>query len=847
MNMDTKGFHGAMDNVHTRFEHLKTSIRGVGAAFKWLSIGVAAFGLSMGVLARSVYKTGIEFGGYHLKLTQLFHSAEQGEKTFKWLQALEKRTPFDLGPLVDAFSRLKMVGANPMGSLLEDLTDLAAFTKRPLEDIVSAVSKIQAGLPQMAMRQLISLGISRDALKSVGVQFSETGAMASGSMELILALQKLIQEQFHGMALASSQTFGGMVEKVEDAVREMKAIFAEKLFRVFKPMLKNFLDYLNELVDSGKVEVWANAFAKKIKEVYEKVKQWLPKIWETIKTIWAAIDATFGNLVRFLVDNPKLAAGGALAIGLGYALRIMKDIYLVGKSVVALGVLSSTAYSAKVATGTAVGTASATTGAIMGGAALTVAKIVPIVLAVAAAAGVAVTLMRTFKAAESPERERQKTNTFRRVLASRPGYEYDDDSYYAAKAEPRKPYHSPLVDNGRERSVVQQTVAELTDAQKLSAEAYEDYAEKIQGVQAKIDDETFKQGISRYDIYEQQKLALTREYSAKIAEVESDSRLLGKDKNELIGIYEKQKQAQLAMIEDSRIDESRTKASERALEIQNELSNRLTDLDNERFAISIMYLDEYEQTRLQIERDSTAQSLSIWQEYELSKLSFADAARLIELQNQEAAMKFGLNQTKKAQAEEEKQVEKTAKVKAKYLEYVDRLESNYVGRKLRLDKAIAATSIQMLGDTLSQELRMKGAVWAAEALAHLGAGIAGDPRQFAAAAKYAAAAAAAGIGAVMISEGARSLSDRITNQDDTGVNDALSGSTSTQGARSGTGSSYSTRGTQNIFIQPTTVIQGETIIIGDTGLEQASESIGDIAVRAIAQAYETGELTVGQT
>lgn len=156
--------------------------------------------------------------------------------------------------------------------------------------------------------------------------------------------------------------------------------------------------------------------------------------------------------------------------------------------------------------------------------------------------------------------------------------------------------------------------------------------------------------------------------------------------------------------------------------------------------------------------------------------------------------------------------------------------------QIKIGNALKVASIQVVSEMVAGELEKKGKLWAAEALA------AAASFNFASAAKFSAAAILAVSGASFIRAKAQSEIDKVMNEKDNSSeqlsNMADSGTTST------VNSAYSTRGFQNVYIQPSVTFSAETIIIGDTGLEQASQTIGDISVSAVQDALDTGEIKI---
>jgi hypothetical protein len=153
--------------------------------------------------------------------------------------------------------------------------------------------------------------------------------------------------------------------------------------------------------------------------------------------------------------------------------------------------------------------------------------------------------------------------------------------------------------------------------------------------------------------------------------------------------------------------------------------------------------------------------------------------------------------------------------------------------QMNLHEAIKIAALQAISD----ELDALSQKWAAEAIAAAALGNWGR-----AAGLSAAAVAASGASALISAEAQKQL-DKIEQRKQEEADSAASSNDFASGAGPSTSfAGYSTRGIQNLYIQPSVTISGEFIAIGEGSIEAASASIGQIAVDVVKDAIETGEI-----
>ncbi len=156
--------------------------------------------------------------------------------------------------------------------------------------------------------------------------------------------------------------------------------------------------------------------------------------------------------------------------------------------------------------------------------------------------------------------------------------------------------------------------------------------------------------------------------------------------------------------------------------------------------------------------------------------------------------------------------------------------------ELNIQEAVKVATLQSVSDTVSGYLEYKGKMWAIEAAA------AAAKLDFGRAAGLAASATAAGIASGWVKARAQESIDAITDRDEEANEVSLYDSDDSAGATRHSG--YTTSGVRDIYIQPSTTFNGENIFLGSSGVEESGQTIGDMAVDAVREAINTGELDV---
>ncbi|HUU89591.1 MAG TPA: hypothetical protein VM238_00115 [Phycisphaerae bacterium] len=207
------------------------------AQISGLGIAMAAAGTGVLLMARSFVKAAGQMERYEAQFRVLTGSTEAAKARLKELIDFAAKTPFDLPGIIEADLLLQAFGLQ-IGTVSETLTlfgDTAAAMNVPISQVIRNFVKLKAGMFDMA--ELALIGVTRDKLRELGVQFRESGEVITRA-ELFPAALKLI-EKFGGTMDEVSKTIEGRLSNLSDSFFQLKVAIGEGLLPVVKELTEN--------------------------------------------------------------------------------------------------------------------------------------------------------------------------------------------------------------------------------------------------------------------------------------------------------------------------------------------------------------------------------------------------------------------------------------------------------------------------------------------------------------------------------------------------------------------------------------------------------------------------------
>ena len=209
-------------------------------AFQKLGTGMTVVGGAMTALTLAVAKTGIEYNTLQqtsrAALTTLLGGAEAANAQMDKLDAFARTSPFSKAVFIQAQQQMIAFGIEtkkviPYLDAVQNAVAASGGSNEDIKGLVATMSKIQssAKLTATDLMEFGNRGV--DAAGLIGASMGKTGAqirseITKGSLDAGAALDALVagmNSRFAGAADNVKQTFGGAMDRVNAAWRDLSA------------------------------------------------------------------------------------------------------------------------------------------------------------------------------------------------------------------------------------------------------------------------------------------------------------------------------------------------------------------------------------------------------------------------------------------------------------------------------------------------------------------------------------------------------------------------------------------------------------------------------------------------
>ena len=169
---------------------------------------------------------------YEVSLKNMLGTTDAARERMQEYFAIAKETPFDLPQVVEAGNKLQALGRYSAENV-KMLGDLAAASGKPMEQAMSAFSKLASGQKGVAVDMFRDLMITTDDwTKATGKGVDKQGQMLATTEEMIAALPGLLKSKgYLGMMATQAQTTAGKLSNLEDGIFQLRVAIGEKLSR----------------------------------------------------------------------------------------------------------------------------------------------------------------------------------------------------------------------------------------------------------------------------------------------------------------------------------------------------------------------------------------------------------------------------------------------------------------------------------------------------------------------------------------------------------------------------------------------------------------------------------------
>jgi len=327
------------DRISPSLSRIRSGLAGARTALGALAkAGAAAFAaLSAGAIALgAAVKKAFDFETSKVQLKALLGTVQAANQRFSELREFSAKTPFQLPDILKASRLMTVFSEGVLGGAksLQTIGDAAAVAGQGISDVSfwvgRAYSMIQGGKPfgEAAMR-LQEMGI----LTARGREDMENLQKSGASAQVVFARLTQEMERFRGGMTDLSQTGNGLISTLKDNWTIAVATFGEAFADAAKEGLQTAIDKIQELIESGDIERWAQNSADKIDELTASIKRLVSNI-EQIQHAWRAVKEPLDR-INSTIKKVSKAAVEATAGPVGQiAKRITAELVQVNKRMV---------------------------------------------------------------------------------------------------------------------------------------------------------------------------------------------------------------------------------------------------------------------------------------------------------------------------------------------------------------------------------------------------------------------------------------------------------------------------------------------------------------------------------
>ena len=266
---------------------------------------------------------------YQNTLEVIMGSQEEAIRQLEWAEKFAGNTPFQIGNIVEATTRLESYGLQSE-KVLGITGDMAAVMGKDLMQAVEAVADAQTG----EVERLKEFGITKDMIEEqanmLGTNPINNKGQITDMKAFNAALFSLMEERFEGGMAMQMETWNGMVSNAKDFWSRLGRTLGAPIFEEAKLQLENLLEYLSFLEDSGAIERWATTAENSLIAVKNGINNYIkPGVFfmigaaQAIRNNWDWIGPFVEGLVltlgSYLMITKGIAFYQSVAAGIQWA------------------------------------------------------------------------------------------------------------------------------------------------------------------------------------------------------------------------------------------------------------------------------------------------------------------------------------------------------------------------------------------------------------------------------------------------------------------------------------------------------------------------------------------------
>lgn len=214
---------------------------------------------------------------YRNTLNAVLGSQDKGGETLEWAKQYSARTPFEIGDIVEATTKLTGFGLEAQ-KVLSITGDMAATMGTSIQDASEAIGEAQTG----EVDRLKEFGITKDMIVEKARQLGASVVDAQGEITDQLAFNAslfgILEDKYLGGAERQSKTFNGMLSVIRNYVTSVGNELGKPIFEKLKTGLTLVVASMQKFKDSGQLTAWIQKIHAAMAVawgVLEPVIQWL--------------------------------------------------------------------------------------------------------------------------------------------------------------------------------------------------------------------------------------------------------------------------------------------------------------------------------------------------------------------------------------------------------------------------------------------------------------------------------------------------------------------------------------------------------------------------------------------
>ena len=284
-------------------------------ALQKVAVVAGIVGAAIAGLMTIVAKAGLEFNSFREQTLIAFEvmlgSADQAREKFSWLKQFADWTPFDTREVIESGKLLQAYGLD-IQRYIHVAGNMASAFNKPLSQAIDLLARAKAGI--FDIREYAPLGITRENLRSVGMEFKKGGEPVDRT-QLLPAVEQIANRDFGGMMERQSRTVKGLQSTlIAFWTEELPGAITHGLEQSVRSIMLFLLQFVNLIRTNGELKTFTDGVSKlfdivgavafRIAQQIPVAVRWFNHLVETgkwdkfLSIVWGIISRLFNLLVQ---------------------------------------------------------------------------------------------------------------------------------------------------------------------------------------------------------------------------------------------------------------------------------------------------------------------------------------------------------------------------------------------------------------------------------------------------------------------------------------------------------------------------------------------------------------------